>query len=168
MKNENLSKSQLEGKTDLKYYCKQCDFGTNNNNDFKRHTESKKHNDKGGKPLKPVTSDFSKPFFCMTCSYGTDNRKDYKRHLDSIKHMKAEDAEDKEVAEMIKNMKLKKEREEAEYIESTIAKCVRGCRYLKGQKGWFFEGLRGGWLCDKCDEEECKQLFGTGLRNAIA
>lgn len=162
MENKNCSKSQSGDKSQAKYYCEQCDFGTENKKDFKRHTESKKH--KGDKPETSVEA-FSKPFFCMTCSYGTNDRQDYKRHLDSIKHMKAEDAEDKEVAEMIKNMKLKKEREEAEYIESTTAKCVRGCRYLKGQKGWFFEGLRGNWLCDKCDEEDAVRI--CGLRNAI-
>jgi hypothetical protein len=166
MENENSPKSQSGDKKHAKYYCKQCDFGTDNKKDFKRHTESKKHNDKGGKPLKEEQTAETKAFFCMTCYYGTDNRKDYKRHLESIKHMKAEDEEDQQVKEMVEKLRLKKEREEAEYIESTTAKCVRGCRYKKGERGWDFDGLKGNWLCDKCDEEECKMLFG-GLRNTI-
>lgn len=170
MENEKSPKSQSGDKKQAKYYCKRCDFGTDNKKDFKRHTESKKHEGNGGKPLieKEDRTAETKAFFCITCYYGTDNRKDYKRHLDSIKHMKAEDEEDRQVKEMVEKLRLKqqqKEREEAEYIESITAKCIRGCRYKRGEKGWDFDGLKGNWLCNKCDEEECKMLFG--LRNTI-
>jgi len=104
-----------------------------------------------------------KEYYCFTCEFATNNRKDYKRHLESKKHIKNEENEKKEMEEEIEKKRLREEEEikKVFWKKYTPAICRNGCEYKSGEKYWDIDGIRNAnWLCQKCDEEECKRLFG--------
>jgi len=104
-----------------------------------------------------------KEYYCFTCEFATNNRKDYKRHLESKKHIKNEENEKKEIKEEMEKKRLREEEEikQVFWKKHTPAICRNGCEYQRGEKYWDTDGIRNAnWLCQKCDDEECKRLFG--------
>jgi len=126
---------------------------------------------KGGKSsAKKITSSKikkieidEKKYYCFTCEFATNDRKDYKRHLESKKHIKNEEMEKKEIEEEMEKKRLREEEEikQVFWKKHSPAICQNGCEYKSGEKYWDLDGIRNtNWLCQKCDEEECKRLFG--------
>lgn len=66
------------------FNCLICDYITPNKQHFKRHINSKKHNDKNNGDKLEQLFDFN----CDICKYNTNNETHYKRHMLSNKHKK--------------------------------------------------------------------------------
>lgn len=128
------------------------------NQDFKeKKSQSGVKGSESGVKKKPSTKNinnesYKKKHYCLTCEFATNNKKDYKKHLGSKKHITNEEKKRLFDQEEIKRIFWKKH---------TPAICRNGCQYNFGVKYFDTEGINNhNWLCKKCDEEECKRLFG--------
>ena len=67
---------KLLSKSNIKYCCINCDFFSNDLNDYKRHKRTKKHQKRTNK------------FICEVCGFYTNVLRDYKNHQLTKKHIK--------------------------------------------------------------------------------
>ena len=80
--------------TSIGFYCKYCDYITDNKNSYKKHTMTPKHKkcefgNNWQQMETKVSSKITPVFYCKICDYKTDKKNDFSKHILTLKHSNA-------------------------------------------------------------------------------